>query len=130
MPCNTPSHATNKLFIQTDHHTFLLLSALMNLNFHPVDGIGIFVSFHCVGIIQLPRVRDGPLLYRVKNFNFNFSIYLYLLYCLFSSTCCSGPERRKLIVSLWNLFCPSFLKLIWGVWMEQIWVLESPLFLL
>ena len=28
----------------------------MNLDFHPVDGIGIFVSFHSVGIIQLPAV--------------------------------------------------------------------------
>ena len=57
---------------------------------------------------------------------------LYLLCYLFSLTWWSGqgPERRKLFVSLWILFFRRFLKLILVVLMEQILVLESPLFLL
>ena len=93
----------------------------MNLDFHPVDGIGIFVSFHSVGIIQLPAV--GTIL-SCKELKFLYLLFatvlLYLLYFLFYVTCCSGQERRKLIVSLLNLFLKTFLKLILELWMEQI----------
>ena len=106
----TPRHHTNKLFIQTDHHSFIL-SALVNLHFHPVDGICILVSFHGVGIIQLPGV--GPLLPRKMFLAFQVVFLILTLLSFFLDLVLWSGEAKIICFAL-ESFLPEVFRIDFG----------------
>ena len=112
MPCNTSRQATTPInYSYRQIITVFFLSALVNLHFHPVDGICIFVSFHGVGIIQLPGV--GPLLPRKMFLTFQIVFLILTLLSFFLDLVLWSGEAKIICFAL-ESFLPEVFRIDFG----------------